>query len=139
MLVFGLTWNGIGEMKELIFVGLGGFVGAISRYGLSELVDRSLGKNFPAGTLTVNVLGCLVIGLLMALVEAEKFTDKSLQFFLITGLLGSLTTFSTFGHQSLQLLRRGSISLALLNVLCNVCVGLLAVYLGWLSVRFFAS
>lgn len=122
-------------MKELFVVGLGGFLGAVSRYGLSSYVDKSFGKSFPAGTLVVNVLGCFVIGVLMTLVEGERFTNKTLQLLLITGLLGSLTTFSTFGHQSLELIRKGSFSMAFLNVVCNIGVGFLAVGLGRFLVK----
>lgn len=126
-------------MKEILVVGLGGFLGAISRYGISSYIDRVFGKSFPAGTLVVNVLGCFIIGLLMTLVEDERFPNKTLQLLIITGLLGSLTTFSTFGHQSLDLIRKGSFSVAFLNVVCNIIVGFLAVGLGRFVVRFFAT
>lgn len=126
-------------MKEILVVGLGGFLGAISRYGISSYVDRSFGKSFPAGTLVVNVLGCFIIGLLMTLVEDERFPNKTLQLLVITGLLGSLTTFSTFGHQSLELIRKGAFSVAFLSVLCNIGVGFLAVSLGRFVVRFFTT
>jgi fluoride exporter len=124
-------------VKELLVVGFGGFIGAISRYGLSGYMDKTFGKGFPSGTLVVNVLGCFLIGLLMTLVEDQKFTNKTLQLLIVTGLLGSLTTFSTFGHQSLDLLRKGSFSLAFLNVICNLGVGLFAVSLGRFLVRLF--
>ncbi|MCA9069493.1 MAG: fluoride efflux transporter CrcB [Planctomycetaceae bacterium] len=123
-------------MGYVLAVGLGGFVGAVSRYVLTGLVQK-LFPQFPAsGTLFVNVLGCLLIGFLMVIVvdqptEPERvWMSHSLRLFLITGILGSLTTFSTFGYETVELLREDRIRLAVLNVLANLSLGFPAVWLG---------
>ncbi len=121
-------------MSELLAVGCGGFVGAVARWGLASWVQRMWGGAFPMGTWAANMLGCLLIGLVFALVEARPDLPPHVRLFLMVGLLGAFTTFSTFGHETLDLLRGGSWWLALLNVLGSVTVGLLAVMAGrWLG------
>ena len=122
-------------MRELCFVGLGGFFGAIARYGLSGLVHRLVGGTFPSGTLAVNTLGCLVIGILAGLAEDRQLFSSSTRLFLMIGLLGSFTTFSTFGHETVELLREGSVRAALSNILANVLLGIVAVVVGHTLVR----
>jgi CrcB protein len=115
---------------ELLAVGCGGFVGAVARWGLSSWVQRLYGGSFPLGTFAANMLGCLFIGVIFALVEARPDWSPHVRLFLMVGLLGAFTTFSTFGHETLDLLRSGSWWLALLNVLGSATVGLLAVMAG---------
>lgn len=115
---------------KLLVVGLGGFVGAIARYGLSGLVHRWFSGAFPAGTLVVNVTGCLAIGLLMSLVEDRQLLSPGARLFLMIGLLGSFTTFSTFGYETFECLRENDLRGAALSVLANVFLGLGAVVLG---------
>ena len=119
-------------MTPLFFVGLGGFVGAIARYLFSGLLKTDA---FPFGTLLVNVLGCFAIGALMTLVVEREMFSAHLRLLLVTGFLGSLTTFSTFGFETVELLRRDEVPLALENVLANAFLGLAAVWLGRLAVR----
>lgn len=83
--------------------------------------------------------GCLLIGLLMALVLDRKMTNEVLSAFLLTGLLGSLTTFSTFSFQTLELLQAGRFTAAMANILLNVFIGLVAVFLGMKLVRLMSS
>jgi CrcB protein len=116
-------------MLKLLVIGIGGFLGAIARYGISGLVHRHFSGSFPVGTLCVNVLGCLVIGALTALLERQLLTPTQ-RLFLMVGLLGSLTTFSTFGYETLELMRDGNWSATLANVAANVALGLAAVWLG---------
>jgi CrcB protein len=117
-------------MSELLAVGCGGFLGAVARWGLSSWVQRLAGEGFPYGTFAANMLGCLLIGLFFALVEARPDWPPQLRLFLMVGMLGAFTTFSTFGHETLELLRGGAWFLALANVLGSATVGLLAVMLG---------
>ena len=126
-------------MVELVIIGLGGFVGAIARYGLSGLVHRYWQVTFPVGTLVVNVLGCLVIGVFIGLVEERQLFGDRARAFIQFGLLGSFTTFSTFGYDTLQLLRAEEWSSATMNVLANVLLGIGAVALGVILVRTFAT
>lgn len=122
-------------MDKWLAVGLGGFVGAVARYGASGLVHRFVNSSFPAGTLFVNTLGCLVMGGLMCLFEERQFFGSGTRLFVMFGILGSFTTFSTFGYETLAILRDGEFPLALGNVAANVLLGLAAVWLGWTAVR----
>ena len=125
-------------MMKLLVVGLGGFCGAIARYTLSGLAHRLTGATFPVGTLMVNLLGCLAIGVLMALVEDRQWLSAEMRLFLIIGLLGSMTTFSTMGHETVELLRDGSYLLSVANVLANVLLGIGAVIAGRAAAKILA-
>ncbi|KPL79376.1 hypothetical protein ADN00_02760 [Ornatilinea apprima] len=117
-------------MKQIIVIGLGGFLGAIMRYGLSSFVQSALRNvNFPYGTLIVNLLGCFIIGLLSALAELRPFPPE-LRTFLMVGLLGAFTTFSTFSNESFNLLRGGENSLCLINIGMHLLAGLGMVWMG---------
>jgi len=123
-------------MKMILYVGVGGFFGAIARYLLSGLAHRlSGGTVFPVGTLTVNVLGCLIIGALMSLIVDKAVLGPSVRMVCVVGFLGAFTTFSSFGYETLGLLRDGQMLSACLNVLANVVLGIGAVFLGWALVR----
>lgn len=122
-------------MLKLIAVGAGGFIGAVARYGISGLVYRYFNGAFPAGTLVVNVLGCTIIGALMALVEERQMLSPQLRLFLTIGLLGSFTTFSTVAFETFEMLRARDMLLAILNVSANVAIGVAAVWLGRFGVR----
>ena len=95
-------------MPVWLAVGIGGFLGAITRYRISESLsqwcEQRYGRPYPLGTFVVNVIGCLLIGLLMTVV-LEKRLSENTQKLLITGGLGSLTTFSTFGLDAVNLFR----------------------------------
>ena len=118
-------------MFEMLVVGFGGFFGAVSRYKLSAWVLHHYGASgFPWGTFAVNMLGCLLIGLIAALAERYHLISPSMRLLLITGVLGSFTTFSAFGFETLFLLRRGELVLASANVLLSLSCGLFAVWLG---------
>ena len=117
----------------LIF--LGGGIGATARYGLQGAVYRVTGPDFPYGTLVVNVLGSFLIGFLMVSFEERFLVNPSLRVFLTIGILGGFTTFSSFGYETLALLRSGENGRALLNVAANVVLGLGAVWLGWSATR----
>ena len=117
-------------MPAWLAVGIGGFVGAIARFQLSGWLsawsEKQYGRVYPVGTLAVNVLGCLLIGLLMTLAEHKRLSADA-QRLLVTGCLGSLTTFSTFGLDTVNLFREGRSGLGIVYVLANVIVGLTAV------------
>ncbi|MBI1313947.1 fluoride efflux transporter CrcB [bacterium] len=120
-------------MPAWLAVGIGGFVGAISRFYLSgwcsEWSEKLYGRVYPVGTLAVNVLGCLLIGLLMTLAEQKRLSIDA-QRLLVSGCLGSLTTFSTFGLDTIELFLEGKPGLGVVYVLANVAVGLIAVCIG---------
>ena len=122
-------------LESILLVSLGAVVGAVARYLLSEATLRAFGDGFPYGTLLVNVIGCLVIGILGGGIPDMQETTKLL---LITGVLGALTTFSTFGWESLELMQNGKVGVALVNIGLNVVVSLVAVYGGYLIGQYFA-
>lgn len=124
-------------MNEVLVVGAGGFLGAIARYGISGLVHRYYLGSFPLGTLTVNVLGCFVIGGLMTLVEERQFLAPATRSFLMIGLLGSMTTFSTLGYETVALFRGAEFKLAAISFAANGFFGILAVLLGRAAVEAF--
>ena len=118
-------------MLKLLVIGCGGFIGAVLRYLVSGLVQNLSGSiRFPFGTLAVNVIGCLFIGLLVYLVETRSMLSVTVRMFVFIGLLGSFTTFSTFGNETLELLRDSKTTLALLNAGAQLILGLAAVWLG---------
>jgi CrcB protein len=118
-------------MSHFIAVGIGGCLGAIARYWLAGLVQRSSNGEFPFGTLAVNVLGCLVLGYVIGLVEYRQLFGPNMRLFLTVGVLGGFTTFSTFGYETFALLRDNEHWLALANVAANTVVGVVAVVIGW--------
>lgn len=114
-----------------LLVGTGGFCGAILRYALSGVVQRLAGSSdFPYGTLAVNVSGCLAIGLLAGIADTRQLLDAETRLWLLIGFLGSFTTFSTFGYETLALLRDGALLRAALNVTLQVGLGLAAAWGG---------
>ncbi|MEX0600735.1 MAG: fluoride efflux transporter CrcB [Rhodothermales bacterium] len=125
-------------MQIILLVSAGGAVGALMRYAVSGVAYRILGPSFPWGTLAVNILGCFFIGIVWALVEGSSASPAS-RTFILTGILGAFTTFSTFGIETINLFRGGEISLAIVNVLASNVGGILAVVLGLMLVRFLTA
>ncbi|CAK8714359.1 fluoride efflux transporter CrcB [Candidatus Electrothrix laxa] len=124
------------SLLRLSFIGAGGFTGAVLRFLVSSWVQgRSGSLVFPLGTLTVNMIGCLLIGFLSTLIEIKAMFSPETRSFILIGLLGAFTTFSTFGNETLNLIRESRIELALLNAGGQVFIGVFLVWLG----RFFAG
>jgi len=122
-------------MQQLLAIGLGGFCGALARHGFNEAFKKF--ADFPWSTFAANMTGCLLMGVMMALILDRKFTSEAGTAFLVTGFLGSVTTFSTFSFQSLELMQSGRFGAAAVNILLNVMIGLTAVFLGMKLVRVF--
>jgi len=121
-------------------IGIGGFVGALLRFYISAVVIRFSGDDYRfLGTLTVNLVGCLAIGVLMTVAAKTTFVSPVMQKFLITGLLGSLTTFSTFAFESLDLIQDGRYGAAMMKISVSLIVGLLLVWLGMLLAGVFVA
>ncbi len=119
-------------MLELIAVGIGGFVGAILRFLTSTWVQRTWGQTgFPAGTLTVNVVGCLIMGLLGGLAEHRNLFNPHVRLIVFLGILGSFTTFSAFGYETLLMLRDGQFMQATTGAGLHLILGLAAVWAGY--------
>lgn len=118
-------------MLKIIWVGIGGFIGSILRYAFSGCIQE-LTKSvvFPYGTLAVNLVGSFAIGFLSQLTEGHGLFTAEARAFVLMGILGGFTTFSAFGNETLNLLRDGENSLALLNIGVHVIAGLAVVWLG---------
>ena len=116
------------QVYMLLAVGFGGFVGAILRYILSNTIQKNIDSLFPFGTLSVNVIGSFLIGFLA--LYFNTFLSPHQKAFFIVGVLGSLTTFSTFSLQTLEFFENGQLSRGLINIGLNVFVTLVAVFLG---------
>lgn len=115
---------------KLVLIGLGGFFGALARYGVSLWIGQNWGRNFPLGTLVVNVTGCFLIGLLMPLLTVKFMVSPHLRLFLTIGFLGAYTTFSTFEYETGALLTDGEWLFAALNVFLSVLIGFAALKMG---------
>ncbi|EWH10390.1 CrcB protein [Catenovulum agarivorans DS-2] len=113
-----------------VFIAIGGALGACLRYFLSQQALIWFGKEFPFGTLLVNVLGSLIIGFFYTLIAQGYVQLIPWRTFVGIGFLGALTTFSTFSMDSLLLLQQGAWIKASLNILLNVFVCLFAAWIG---------
>ena len=118
-------------MLTLALVGFGGLIGASSRYAVGRWVNDMAGNPaFPYGTLAVNVIGCLLIGVLAGLVATRNIIGVDIRAFLVVGVLGGFTTYSAFGLETVELIRRGDFFVGLSNVALQVTLGLAAVWAG---------
>jgi CrcB protein len=119
-------------MVKVLCVAVGGAAGASMRYLVGLGMFRLFGDRFPAGTLTVNLLGCLLIGLLAPLVfEPREMVRREFQLMIMVGLLGGLTTFSTFGYETFALIDRGRWVAVAANLLLNNVGGIGLALLGY--------
>jgi fluoride exporter len=124
-------------MLSFVWVALGGAIGSALRYGVNIAAPRLLGTGFPWATLTVNIVGSFLMGLLSAAL-AEKFSDQpDLRLFLTTGILGGFTTFSAFSLDVFGLMQRGENSTAVIYALASVVLSILAVFSGFMVSRAF--
>lgn len=118
-------------MKGILLVALGGAIGSVARFKLSGyILHHTIDWRFPAGTFAVNVLGCLVAGVLAGLAEKHDMLSPDTRLLLFTGVLGGFTTFSAFGLETMHLLKRGEIAVASVNVVLSIVAGLAALWLG---------
>jgi len=122
-------------MSQVIAIAVGGALGSVMRYGLSTWVHTFVGRGFPYGTLAVNVLGCLAMGILFVLL-VERMGESALwRAGLLIGVLGGFTTFSTFSIETFNLIEQGAMARAAGNMVASLvlCVG--ATWLGVILAR----
>jgi len=120
-------------MAVYLWIALGSALGGIARYWMSGLAETHFGDAFPWGTLTVNVLGSFLIGLIATLTSSDGrfFAGVEARQFLMIGVCGGYTTFSTFSIQTLELLRNGELYRASAYVVASVLLCVIAVWLGY--------
>ncbi|MER3472165.1 MAG: fluoride efflux transporter CrcB [Chitinophagaceae bacterium] len=117
-------------LKLFFIIGLGGAIGSYLRYLTALLFAKYFMAAFPYATLTVNVVGCFIIGLVYTLSERFHFLSADWRLFLITGFCGGLTTFSTFAYENIKLIQEGNTMLFLMYSFGSFGLGLLAVLAG---------
>ena len=115
-------------IKNLLLVGLGGSIGSMVRYAASFLVRSKL---FPYATLSVNITGSFIIGLIFAMGIKEEGLSNNWKLFLATGICGGFTTFSAFSLENMGLLQTGKIGMAVTYILLSIILGILATFLGY--------
>ena len=126
-------------MSGILYVALGGALGASGRYGLGLFVDRLSGSSFPYGTMSANILGSFLMGILVAWLAAKGAGNETARLFIGVGLLGGFTTFSSFSLDAMNLLRDKGIAPFLSYVLISVIVSLIAIAAGlWLARKVFS-
>ncbi|MDP3062784.1 MAG: fluoride efflux transporter CrcB [Chloroflexota bacterium] len=119
-------------MFLVFLVGVGGFLGAVSRYLLGGWVHDVLrSPGWPYGTFAVNIVGCLLIGFFVGIGDGRNAVSAQSRAFILVGFLGGFTTFSAFGYETFALMRQGQMLGALANVSAQVILGLVAVWAGY--------
>ena len=116
--------------RIFLLVGIGGFIGSISRYYSQQIISKRFPSALPYGTLTVNIVGCCLIGIIYALSEKGNILTPEWRIFLATGFCGGFTTFSTFSYESINLINDGEWFNVSLYVAISVIIGFLSTYPG---------
>lgn len=117
-------------MMNFFIIGIGGFFGAVARYGVALWIGRQWGRSFPLGTFVINVSGSFLIGLLMSLLTERFMVNPQWRLLFVVGFLGAFTTFSTFEYETGALLKDGEWLIAMLNITLSVIIGFMALKLG---------
>lgn len=123
------------NLLQLAAVGMGGFIGAITRYTLAVWIGQKWGRTFPLGTFIINVSGSFLIGLFMYLLTERLMVNPLWRLLLVVGFLGAYTTFSTFEYETGKLIQDGEWLLAWANVIFSVLAGFAALKAGELIAR----
>lgn len=119
-------------MRQLLLVGFGGFLGSVARYLVSKLNLTWHYHDIPMGTLTVNIVGSILIGFFLGIFINSDLLNTNLKLFIVVGFCGGFTTFSSFTNENFILLQNGQFLTSIVYVLGSVLLGILAVYIGYL-------
>ena len=120
--------------KDLLWVGIGGALGSISRYFGQRLLSQLFPQSFPVGTITVNILGCFLIGILYGLSNKYEYFTPEFRLLMMTGFCGGFTTFSAFTLEGMQLLNQQRFLIFTLYFVLSVFIGLIATFMGnWIT------
>ncbi|WP_294818301.1 fluoride efflux transporter CrcB [uncultured Flavobacterium sp.] len=122
-------------IKSILLVGLGGAIGSILRYLSATLIAKYWQKAFPLATFLINMLGCLVIGMLMGLIEKQPGVNENFRLLFVTGFCGGYTTYSAFAYENTSLIGSGQSLIAFAYIAASVLAGLAFVWLGILLGR----
>jgi len=122
-------------LTDVIYIGIAGALGALSRYGLGGLVQKLTGAGFPLGTLAINVLGSALIGFIMQVGLTTDIIPRPARVAVTIGFLGAFTTFSTFSYETVTYLQDGNWLSGIINIAANVGLCLLATILGMSAAR----
>jgi len=122
-------------LKNILLIGSGGFVGSVLRYLSQQYLQRFFDTTFPIGTMTVNILGCFIIGIIYGLSERGNILTPEMRMLLAVGFCGGFTTFSSFAYESLTLLKGGGLFHLSIYLGASVAFGFVATYLGMIAVK----
>ena len=122
-------------LRSLLYIGIGSFIGGIGRYLLQQFVQKQFPSSIPLGTLSVNIIGCFIIGIVYALSAKSNLISPELRLFLATGICGGFTTFSSFAYENVSMVLDGELYYPLLYTLISVVIGFGAVHLGILLIK----
>jgi fluoride exporter len=118
-------------MATILLVGIGGFLGANTRYLLDQWVTNRWPMFFPWGTFIINLSGSFILGFFMAFAEQRPWVSRETRLLFAVGFVGAYTTFSTYAYESLRLAQDGQMALAALYITASVMLGLIAVFAGF--------
>lgn len=124
-------------IKEAFIIGAGGAVGSVLRYYSGQFISKNYPSQIPLGTLIVNLLGCLLIGILLGYFAKNQGLSNEWKLLLVTGFCGGYTTFSTFAAENITLIQNQQVSQTILYIGLSVVFGLAAVYFGIMISRLF--
>ena len=117
-------------LRTLLCIAFGGSIGSVLRYLTAVLVQKYYATVFPLATFLVNVIGCLLIGIILGFLEKNQLTNSNIKWLLVTGFCGGFTTFSAFSFENISLLQNGNFGWAFLYIISSVVLGMGAVWLG---------
>ncbi len=114
-------------MNNILLVFLGGGLGSVTRYGISEIVRNNFRSSFPVATLFSNIISCIILALAVGVFSEKIGTTSTLRIFIVVGFCGGFSTFSSFSYETVELMRSGNIVIAIINILTSVivCIGLI--------------